>query len=1062
MVATLNPTRKRRMVATALGTGASALIFTPMAHADTGTPLLDTAEQAIGDLSAAADNPTPAPAPTPLKSLNDFASQALGVVPSNLLRTDSAGTTGADEIAAQTVPGVTTDGVTKAINNYNAKVEAAQANPIQHIAQNFLDAHNGFNDDNTIGQAFGAAQLPNAETINQISNDVNTLVGKVTSGEIVNDVRTAIDETLNSPQYEAWRTNTDSILNVDGNLHGVDRAATGVSHFIDTVSTNPARAVQDVVTAAGGPVQMVLNPIGSAVRVATTILGPDVMRDFGQALREIPGNLGKSLLEAAPALLTIPAGTLIGSLLGAPLGALPGAGIGGLLGALAPHNLIPGLLAAIPGSILGGLATGIPGAIAATLIAVPLLGVLPLLGAAGASALALAVISTVTFGTWLLTLIPVYLFALGVGTIGAAIVLIGGAIGIGPGVVNIPQAVTMALAAIGGAILTFIFFPPVLTGIYALSTIAIPAIAFGILALLFLLPAATLGALAGLTTALTIAAIGIPLVTALSALPGAILGGLTAFLAGTALSSWISALIGAGIGALVGGTLGAILGGTLGTIAGTAIGVPLFTMIAALTFGDATADSFAKPLNDIRQALDKGWRQSHLGQLIGTLEYNFYHHTETGRALGDLFNRINSLYHTMAFLDGRRLRDMLLRGGLLGSILGAIPGALTGGTIGSLLGLFNPLNLLNGLAAGLISAIPGALIGATLGSLLSDGLGLLTALAVPPLAFLPWLLALSALWAIPAIPIILTAWATTLIPPLALAAAAWIGGSMLVSAPLWIPLTIAATLSTLTGYGILSVVSWLTSPLGAAIVAAFPPAGALMPVLFFVGLAGAAGLGAAGFFAFFNFVTIAGALTLGFFLLGIPTFLITAPLFTFPALATTLAVLLTWPVVIPQAIGASILTGIVAGVAVDALSKLLTIPVGALLGALAKGIPNAVLGTAIAAATRALTYGAAGAGIGGGIGAVLGFIPGVIAALVTHLRANAGSEADGTQWVDGRIVNRGGFGDSLAIVPGLSGNKIARGATVAIPEVASPSMGVGTATKSRKRSLVDASALVGA
>ena len=1029
---------KKRVLLGALGAGAGSLLCAPAANAQELPTLDNLLDGAIPDAGNITPN-TPKPA-LPTAPVENIAHAIEGAVPSNLLRTNTGNMDAFEQPNVQVTPHADTtpapmaqNTVDKAINNYNDP-----AQQIQKIAQPFLDAMNGHNDPNTIGQAFGAWQLPNANTVDHINKDLSTLGDKITSGEIVNDIQSAIDQTIHSPQYEAWRTNTDSILRVDGNLHGVDRAAAGISHLIDTVSTNPARAVMDITNAAGGPVNIILNPINAAVRVATTVLGEDVVRDFTDALKSIPGNLGESLVEALPALLTIPAGTLIGSLLGAPLGALPGAGIGGLLGALAPHNLIPGLLAAIPGSILGGLATGIPGAIAATLIALPLLGVLPLLGAAGASALALAVISTVTFGTWLLTLIPVYLFALGVGTVGAAIVLIGGAIGIGPGVVNIPQAATMALAAIGGAILTFIFFPPVLTGLYALSTIAIPAIAFGILALLFLLPAATLGALAGLATALTIAAIGIPLVTALSALPGAILGGLTAFLAGTALSSWISALIGAGIGALVGGTLGAILGATLGTIAGTAIGVPLFTMIAALTFGDKMGDAFAKPLDELNRAWDQGWRHSKLGQLLGTLEHNFYRNTETGRAWGDLLNRINNLWHTMAFLDGRRLRDMLLRGGLLGSILGAIPGALTGGTIGSLLGLFNPLNLLNGLAAFAISAIPGALIGATLGSLLSDGLGLLTALAVPPLAFLPWLIALSALWAIPAIPIILTAWATTLIPPLALAAAAWIGVSMLVSSPLWIPLTIGATLSTLTGYGLLSIVSWLTSPVGAAIIAAFPPAAAIAPFLFAIGTAGGLILGSAGIWAFFNFITISGALIAGFFLLGIPTFLITAPLFTFPALATTLAVLLTWPVVIPQAIGASILTGIAAGAAVDGLSKLLTIPAGALLGALAKGIPNAVLGTTIAALTRALTYGAAGAGIGGGIGAVLGFIPGVIAALVTHLRANAGSEADGTQWVDGRIVDRGGFGDLLADLPGIGADSPREPSRLAVPNVGMP------------------------
>ena len=1033
MVATLNPTRKRRMVATALGTGASALIFTPMAHADTGTPLLDPAEQALGDLSAAADNPTPAPAPTPLKSLNDFASQALGVVPSNLLRTDSAGTTGADEVAAQTVPGVTNDGVTKAINNYNAKVEAAQANPVQHIAQNFLDAHNGHNDPNTIGQAFGAAQLPTAETINQINNDVNTLVGKVTSGEIVNDVQTAIDETLNSPQYEAWRTNTDSILNVDGNLHGVDRASAGISHLIDTVSTNPARALSDVVTAAGGPVNMVLNPIGATVQVATAILGPDVMRDFGNALRETPANFGKSLLEAAPALLAIPAGDIIGHLLGAPLGALPGAGVGALLGALGPHNLIPGLLAAIPGTILGGLATGSIGLIGSIMATLPLLGILPLAGAATGSALALAGLAATIFGIYLATYIPAAIISALLGA------------GLGVAVAGILAAIAafnpafLPLAAAGG-FLTFLLMTAVIFGSYAALSALIPLTIFGVLAPLFINTGGMMGLMTGLASAALIASLAIPLITALSAIPGALAGNIFGLLAGTAASSWISAIIGANIGGLIGAVIGGHIGGNIGKLVGAAIGIPLFGMIAALTFGDAVADSFGKPVNDVRRAMDQGWRHSHLGQLIGTLEYNFYHHTETGNALGDLMNRINNLYHTMAFLDGRRLRDMLLRGGLLGSILGAIPGALTGGTIGTLLGLFNPLNLLNGLAAGIIAAIPGALAGGAAGSLLSDLLAPLVGIPAGILSFLPWLGVLFTLWAIPALLTTTMALASTIIPAIAAALVATLVAGILGSSPLWLPFAAVSTIMTL-----IQAVS-------------FNPAGAALLPFTTSPIFG--GIVAFSVFMVAAILTISIALAAVF--IGIPTFFVVAALFTFPALTVPLAWTLALPLLLPLALGLSTLTGLAAGSAADILSKLVTIPLGALIGSLLKAIPSAIAGTIIASLTRALTYGAAGTGIGAGIGAVLGFTPGVIAALVTHLRAAAGSEPDGTQWVDGRIVNRGGFGDSLAIVPGLSGNKIARGATVAIPEVASPSMGVGTATKSRKRSLVDASALVGA
>lgn len=1033
MVATLNPTKRRRMVATALGTGASALIFTPMAHADTGTPLLDNAEQAIGDLSAAADNPTPAPAPTPLKSLNDFASQALGVVPSNLLRTDSAGTTGTDEVASTAIPGVSQQGVDKAISNYNAKVEAAQANPVQHIAQNFLDAHNGFNNDNTIGQAFGAVQLPNAETVNQINNDINTLAGKVTSGEIVGDVQTAIDETINSPQYEAWRTNTDSILNVDGNLHGVDRASAGISHLIDTASTNPARALSDVVTAAGGPVNMVLNPIGATVQVATAILGPDVMRDFGNALRETPANFGKSLLEAAPALLAIPAGDIIGHLLGAPLGGLPGAGVGALLGALGPHNLIPGLLAAIPGTILGGLATGSIGLIGSIMATLPLMGILPLAGAATGSALALAGLAATIFGIYLATYIPAAIISTLLGA------------GLGIAVAGILAAIAafnpafLPLAAAGG-FLTFLLMTAVIFGSYAALSALIPLTIFGVLAPLFINTGGMMGLMAGLASAALIASLAIPLITTLSAIPGALAGNIFGLLAGTAVSSWISAIIGANIGGLIGAVIGGHIGGNIGKLVGAAIGIPLFGMIAALTFGDAVADSFGKPLNDVRRAMDQGWRHSKLGQLIGTLEYNFYHHTETGRALGDLFNRINNLYHTMAFLDGRRLRDMLLRGGLLGSILGAIPGALTGGTIGTLLGLFNPLNLLNGLAAGIIAAIPGALAGGAAGSLLSDLLAPLVGIPAGVLSFLPWLGVLFTLWAIPALLTTTMALASTIIPAIAAALVATLVAGILGSSPLWLPFATVSTIMTL-----IQAVS-------------FNPAGAVLLPFTTSPIFG----GIVAFSVFMVAAILVTSIALAAVFIGIPTFFVVAALFTFPALTVPLAWTLALPLLLPLALGLSTLTGLAAGSAADILSKLVTIPLGALIGSLLKAIPSAIAGTIIASLTRALTYGAAGTGIGAGIGTTLGFTPGVIAALVTHLRAAAGSEPDGTQWVDGRIVNRGGFGDSLAIVPGLSGNKIARGATVAIPEVASPSMGVGTATGSRKRSLVDASALVGA
>ena len=189
-------------------------------------------------------------------------------------------------------------------------------------------------------------------------------------------------------------------------------------------------------------------------------------------------------------------------------------------------------------------------------------------------------------------------------------------------------------------------------------------------------------------------------------------------------------------------------------------------------------------------------------------------------------------------------------------------------------------------------------------------------------------------------------------------------------------------------------------------------------------------------------------------------------LFTFPALAVPFAWALALPNILPLALGLSLLTGLAAGVGADALSKLITIPLGALIGGLLKGIPAAVLGTLIAAITRAFTYGAVGTGVGAGIGASLGFPAGVLAALITHTRVGAGvdrAEAP-TAWLDARIVNQGGFGDSLAFLPNLSGNKSATqlGGMTRVPTVAEPRMGFGSSTGDKNRRLVNSTALVGA
>ena len=101
----------------------------------------------------------------------------------------------------------------------------------------------------------------------------------------------------------------------------------------------------------------------------------------------------------------------------------------------------------------------------------------------------------------------------------------------------------------------------------------------------------------------------------------------------------------------------------------------------------------------------------------------------------------------------------------------------------------------------------------------------------------------------------------------------------------------------------------------------------------------------------------------------------------------------------------------------------------------------------------------AGAAFGAITGFQRGFIPGVIAALVTHLRAGAGSEPDGTQWVDGRIVDRGGFGDLLADLPGIGADSPREPSRLAVPNVGMPR--INGSSISDNYTLSDNTALLG-
>lgn len=999
MVATRSP-RARRVVVTALGTGASALALSPLAHADT---LTDTLAETIDGATAAIDNAAgavtntdaPAPLPSPVESLSTFAQQTFGVVPSNLLRTDSAGTTGQFEQPVTQTPALDQGVVTAAIDNYNTKVEMAQelAAPIQQIAQGFIDTHDGRLDDNTIAQAFGAAQVPTAETINAIAGDINTLAERALSGAVFADMQQAFDETLNTADFTP-----------------------DLAGYIE-----PAL---------------------------------EIARDVAGALAAVPRDVLRAAIESSPALLIEPLAAAAGTLIGIPLGTLTGAGLGKLAGSLLgiPLGAIPG---AIIGSLSGAALTALPGLIGSVLLTVPLALALPLLSGATASTIALVAWATLVFTPWLIfaaLTIPVAIFngvALAVITVIAATFLAG----FNPFAVPFYATILFSLVLPAGFALTIL-------GAWIL-TILIPVTIYALGVLPIALSSFGTGYLAGLIPALLVPLIAIPFITTLSAIPGALLGLLPGALTGGALGSMLGSLIGIILGALTGPLAGQFLGRQIGRLVGIPAALSAFAALTALNFGNRTGDRVADPNGPyagIANALDEMWRNSSLGRFFGALEHNFFNNTETGHAYGDLVTRVNNLFKQIAFLDGRRLREMLLRGGLLGAVLGVIPGALTGGLLGTFVGALNPLNLVNGLLFGAPWFITGALLGAGAGSALSRALSLLPALLSIPLTFPIHYAALALPLALLGIPLLLGALAVTVIPPLAIAVStstlAWLLTQGLFFA---LPVFLVTAFFTLVSI-------FNTNPITIAIIGALlsVPFG---PLAFFIAPFIAAVTGAIA--AILAIINIANGTIAAFMIgaiVGIPVFWLALPFFVFPALAMAFALTVAAFLLIPAALGMSILDAIKVHFASSLLLDLVNVPLGALIGGLLSAIPATVLGTLVSSIVRAVTYGLAGTGIGAAVGATLGFPAGALAALLTHTRVVAGVDrADApTAWLDARILNQGGFGDSLSFIPNLSGNKnmTQLGGMMRVPTVAEPRMGFGL-NKNQNRKVVNATALVG-
>lgn len=681
------------------------------------------------------------------------------VLPTNLLRRDDNATDGAQSVATQDAPvaGPGPDAIT----------------PGKVVASQLLSG----NSDNLIGELVGVANIPNQGDVSTITDKVNDVVNNITSGQAMTDLQNTYDNFFQSDSYRAWADNTDNAFsprNTADYASPVDRAADGIQAYIDSFSRRPAETLIQTIGEAGGPIRLLTDPVGAVTDVLTKVAGPEFVADiFDFVNNDLIPDTRDSLREALPALLL----PLLTGGLGAALGALGG-----------------------------------------TLASLPLMAGLPLLGSSAGSAIALAILATVTYGTWIASIIPVA----GVG------LLAGVVLGLIAGVALAALAgfnPIMIPAAIGGGLLVAAFVFTMIVGGYVALTFLIPTIAFLLLSPLFLGAGAGLGALAGLGIGTLLAALIIPASTI-------------------------------GMGAL-------------GALAGIPTAIGLFLVILLTRFSDRAGDWVNGPLGRIMDALNKGWERSSLRHIFDDTR-DYWNGTDTGSSINDLLNAIGSLFSEAHWLDGKALRDLLVTGAALGGLAGVLASILAGATTGTLTGA---------------------------------------------LMYIPNLILVGGPWLAIAGLSLLTALVSAIIPPIAIAAAAWIIGSLLISSPLWVPLTILATLATLVAF--IGANPLVVGATGGAAGAVAVVAGTISTVL-----------------AIIDVIVIVGALAIGLVLIGLPVFLLALPLFTFGALASQIPTLLSLPFPFIVAAGMSVLEGTAVGLATTGITMPFLATAGAVTGAI--------------------------------------------------------------------------------------------------------------------------------
>ena len=843
-------------------------------------------------------------------------------------------------------------------------------------------------DPNIIGQWIGTFTPPDASNPEgqNLGGATSQYISDALSGQWVRDIVDTFNKFTQSDEFNAWKNNTADPFNPDRT--GTD----GIADYIDAVTTNPLGTLARTIDHAGGWGNITSNPRGALHQLISDVAGDDIAGDVDDVVfnQWVPA-LGEALQHFAIPTLLAP---LVGALLGAPQGALrwivPGSLLGGILGALNPLDLLGGLLTAIPGAIIGALATGIPGLIASLLMTIPAALMAPLFTTAAAITFGLAVWATIVYTPWILS-------ALGLAT---TVVLIASVLALIPAGLGLLISLGNPIGWFGVAAVWFFqvfFFTGIIMLRFAVLTAWIPTAIYLLGFLPVLLLSTALGVPLGLLIGSLIPLLGIPLITTLSAIPGAIMGAIDGFIPGWLASKALNTLIGLTLGAIAGALFGGLLGALEGAALGALVGPLLGLAWAWQTLADALdrighSDSWGKLVD----AWNEGWEKSQTKKAWDKLG-ELWDSTQSVQHYHDLMAALSTVFSSLALVDGRRLRDMMTRAGLLGALAGAPLGAIPGALLGFLKGFLSPLNLLVIPPAALLGALLGGPLGAGLGKLLSTGLGLLAGLASIPLTFLPNLVAAFIGLNLFFLPEILLSLAVAFIPPLAFSIAAWI-------------LT-AGLVYTIPEYAILIPVAIATFLFFVSI-NPFVIVGTL-------GLSLVAALGL-GIFALAGAIvdTVGGVLVtvLTGLLVFVPVYLLILPLFIFPALTIPFLILASIPLSIPVALGMSILEAIGISTLVDALSSLLTVPLGALLGATTGAIAVSILALLAQQILHGIADALQGGLLGGTLGAGLGSLLGMAAAWLFNLQPNVGNR-EGTWFYDFKLRDNGVFPPQFPLGP---------------------------------------------